>query len=140
MQQGYSIYVIMPHPLDDGALLSSVLPSLPEWRVILMDKKLNNVNGIDGYIYEDFEKNIYAVLCEMRDVLSKYQVLKMIFPEEIPLPKEIWIGFAKFYRVSYNKNPLFEFVLNGITTVSTNFRLMGATAADMIVLKSNIIC
>ena len=34
--------------------------------------------------------------------------------------------------ISYNETPLKKIILNGITTISTDFQLMGAKAAEMI--------
>jgi len=39
--------------------------------------------------------------------------------------------------ISYNETPLKKFILNGITTISTDFRFMGRTAADLIKKKSD---
>lgn len=39
--------------------------------------------------------------------------------------------------ISYNEVPLKKIILNGITTVSTDFKLMGETAARLIIEKSN---
>jgi DNA-binding LacI/PurR family transcriptional regulator len=38
--------------------------------------------------------------------------------------------------ISYNETPLKEIILDGITTISTNFREMGKTAARLVLEKS----
>ena len=38
--------------------------------------------------------------------------------------------------ISYNETPLKKFILNGITTISTNFQMMGQTAAELIQQKA----
>ena len=38
--------------------------------------------------------------------------------------------------ISYNETPLKKFILNGITTVSTDFNRMGTVAAQLILDKS----
>ncbi|MNL07097.1 DNA-binding transcriptional repressor EbgR [compost metagenome] len=38
--------------------------------------------------------------------------------------------------ISYNETPLKKFILNGITTISTDFEMMGRMAADLIKNKS----
>ena len=38
--------------------------------------------------------------------------------------------------ISYNDTPLKKIILNGITTISTDFRKMGAMAAEMILNNS----
>jgi DNA-binding LacI/PurR family transcriptional regulator len=38
--------------------------------------------------------------------------------------------------ISYNETPLKRIILNGITTISSNFEMMGIKAAEMILQKS----
>ena len=38
--------------------------------------------------------------------------------------------------ISYNETPMKKIILNGITTISTDFRMMGEKAAQLILEKS----
>jgi DNA-binding LacI/PurR family transcriptional regulator len=38
--------------------------------------------------------------------------------------------------ISYNETPLKKIILNGITTISTDFKMMGEQAAQLILSKS----
>jgi hypothetical protein len=152
-----------------------------------MDKLLRGVTGNYAAVYEDFEKDIYDALVQANDKLSRYNTIKIIFPEYTYHPKEILDGFHRYcqqyafnYKVvhkieeepiqkgevfinlmendlvtliekilttglkvgkdvgviSYNETPLKKIILNGITTISTDFQMMGEKAAQMILNQS----
>lgn len=180
---GYSHYVIIPHFMDDGSNAHSIINTLPKDKLILLDKKVAGVDGEYSAIYEDFEKDIYSALTEVKERLSKYHTLKIVFPKKSYYPKEILDGFKRFCQqyafnhkivsdivsepilpgevyinlmeddlvilienimasnliigtdvgvISYNETPLKKLLINGITTISTDFKLMGSLAADLI--------
>ena len=63
----------------------------------------------------------------MEDDLVK--LLDRVISLELEVGKDVGI-------ISYNETPLKKFILNGITTVSTDFRKMGAAAARLILENS----
>jgi DNA-binding transcriptional regulator YhcF (GntR family) len=179
----YSHYVIIPHFLEGGENVHEIVNTLPKDKLILMDKLLRGVTGNYAAVYEDFEKDIYDALVQANDKLSRYNTIKIIFPEYTYHPKEILDGFYRYcqqyafnYKVvhkieeepiqkgevfinlmendlvtliekilatglkvgkdvgviSYNETPLKKIILNGITTISTDFQMMGEKAAQMI--------
>ena len=183
----YTHYVIVPHFLEGGENVNEIMNTLPKEKLILMDKLLPGLNGNYAAVYEDFENDIYNALEQANDKLSKYNTIKIIFPEYTYHPKEILEGFYKYcqqyafnYKVvhnieeeaiqkgevyinlmendlviliekilatglkvgkdvgviSYNETPLKKIILNGITTVSTDFQMMGEKAAQMILEPS----
>jgi DNA-binding transcriptional regulator YhcF (GntR family) len=183
----YNYYVIIPHFMEGGENAHEVINTIPKDKLVLMDKLVAGVDGNYGAIYENFEKDIYAALEEALPQLSKYQTLKIIFPEYTYFPQEILKGFFRFchqyafnYKVvhdintepinanevfinlmendlvilierilsaklqvgknvgviSYNETPLKKIILNGITTMSTDFQMMGEKAAQLIIDKS----
>jgi len=183
----YTHYVIIPHFLEGGENVHEIVNTLPKDKLVLMDKLLPGVNGNYAAVYEDFEKDIYNALVQANDKLSKYNTIKIIFPEYTYHPKEILEGFYKYcqqyafnYKVihnleeesiqkgevfinlmendlviliekilatglkvgkdvgviSYNETPLKKIILNGITTISTDFQMMGEKAAQMILEPS----
>lgn len=183
----YDYYVIIPHFMEGGENAHEVINAIPKDQLILMDKLVAGVDGNYGAIYENFEKDIYAALEQALPHLSKYQTLKIIFPEYTYFPQEILTGFFRFchqyafnYKVvhdistepinvqevfinlmendlvilierilssklkvgknvgviSYNETPLKKIILNGITTMSTDFQMMGEKAAQLIIEKS----
>lgn len=186
-KEDYDYYVIIPHFMEGGENAHEIINTIPKAKLILMDKLVPGVDGQYGAIYENFEKDIYAALEQALPHLSKYQTLKIIFPEYTYFPQEILMGFFRFchqyafnYKVvhdittepinvhevfinlmendlvilierilsaklkvgknvgviSYNETPLKKIILNGITTMSTDFQMMGERAAQLILDKS----
>lgn len=184
---GYSYYVIMPHFTEKENCAVSLINSLPNERLVLLDKRLEGVRGNYASISENFEGNIYQSLEKMIERLRKYSQLNLFFPAHSYYPKEIIIGFKKFcnrykfpYRcigeiseagvekgsvyiclreedlttvilsvkemeleagkdiglVCYNETPFMSIILNGITTISTDFKMMGRLAAEMLLDKN----
>jgi len=187
----YTHYVIVPHFLYGGENAHEIINTIPKDKLILLDKLVPGVDGSYAAIYENFEKDIYDSLEQLKDTLSKYNTIKIIFPEYTYFPQEILKGFYKFCRqyafeykvlhdvsnepikegdvfislmeedlvkllekilvtklkvgqhvgvISYNETPLKKILLNGITTLSTDFEFMGKKAAEMILTdtKGNI--
>lgn len=183
----YTHYVIIPHFLEGGENVHEIVNTLPKDKLILMDKLLAGVIGDYAAVYEDFEKDIYNALVQANEKLSKYNTIKIIFPEYTYHPNEILEGFYKYcqqyafnYKVihnieeeviqkgevyinlmendlviliekilatglkvgkdvgviSYNETPLKKIILNGITTISTDFQMMGEKAAQMVLEPS----
>ncbi|WP_207422544.1 substrate-binding domain-containing protein [Desertivirga brevis] len=64
---------------------------------------------------------VYICLCE--DSLIK--LLEKIQISDLKVGKDIGV-------ISYNESPIKKIILNGITTISTDYRKMGEIAADMI--------
>lgn len=186
-KEDYDFYVIIPHFLEGTDLSHKVLNNIPKDKLILLDKIVPGVTGQYGAIYENFEKDIYNALVQALPQLSKYQSLRIVFPENTYYPIEILAGFNKFCQdyafnhdiihnieketvckgrvyinlmeddlvtliekvvdanlivgkdvgvISYNETPLKKIILNGITTISTDFNMMGEKTAELILNKS----
>jgi DNA-binding transcriptional regulator YhcF (GntR family) len=183
----YSHYVIIPHFLESDAHEYEILNTIPKNKLILMDKMIAEITGDYGAAYENFQQDIYQALEEAIVPLSKYRMLKLVFPENSYFPVEIKKGFSKFCQqygfnqkvisdanrepinegdvfinlmeddlvtlierikttkldigrqvglISYNETPWKKVILNGITTISTDFRKMGIIAANLILENS----
>jgi len=179
----FTHYVIVPHFLDGGEDAHEIINQLPSDKLLVMDKLIPGINGNYAAVYEDFEKDIYDALDQLREQLSKYHTIKMIFPGYTYHPKEIIKGFKRFCHqyaftskivndianepikdgeayinlmeddmltllekikatklkvgkdvgiISYNETPWKQFILDGITTISTDFEKMGTMTAEMI--------
>lgn len=184
----YTNYVIIPHFLEGGEHAEKIINNIPKEKLLLLDQMLPGVDGEFAAVYENFEKDIYDALEQAIEKLSKYQTIKIIFPDYTYHPKQILEGFYRFcdqyafnYEVvadiskadisdgevyislmendlvtliekimeaklevgtqvgviSYNETPLKKIILNGITTISTDFYAMGAKAAEIIRTKSS---
>jgi hypothetical protein len=152
-----------------------------------MDKLLPGISGNYAAVYENFEEDIYNALVQANEQLSKYNTIKIIFPEYTYHPNEILEGFYRYcqqyafnYKVvhriedepiqkgevfinlmendlviliekilaaglkvgkdvgviSYNETPLKKIILKGITTISTDFQMMGEKTAELILAQS----
>jgi len=180
----YTHYVIVPHFVDGGGEKAyEIINTLPKEKLILLDKLVPGVSGEFAAVYENFEKDISHALEEALPQLSKYNTIKIIFPEHSYFPNEILKGFLSFciqyafnYKVvhdiahepinkgeayinlqeedlvivierllatkliigedvgiiSYNETPMKKLILNGLTTISSDFRKMGEMTADII--------
>jgi len=57
------------------------------------------------------------------------KLLNKVIQKKLVIGKDVGI-------ISYNETPLKKFILNGITTISTDFEMMGRMAAELIINKS----
>lgn len=179
----YTHYVIIPHFLEAGHNANEIINEIKDGHLILLDKLISGIHREYGAVYENFEQDIFLAMKEALPQLSKYQSIKIIFPEYTYHAIEILKGFRSFCSeyafehkvvqnleeepvnrgevfinlmeddlvvllkkiqstdlkigkdvgiISYNETPLKPFVLNGITTISTDFRKMGEMAADLV--------
>lgn len=179
----YTHYVIVPHFLEGGENANEIINQIPADKLLILDKQIAGVQGPYAAVYENFEKDIYQALEQLRERLGQYHTLKIIFPEYTYHPEEILRGFRRFCReyafhskvvhnianepvkegevfinlmeedlviliekllatrmklgkhvgvISYNETPLKKIILNGITTISTDFAFMGQKAAELI--------
>src|SRR5476651_990495 len=180
----YTHYVIVPHFVDGGGDKAyEIINTLPKDKLILLDKLVPGVSGEFAAVYENFEMDISHALEEALPQLSKYNTIKIIFPEHSYFPNEILKGFLSFciqyafnYKIvhdiahepinkgeayinlqeedlvivierllatkliigedvgiiSYNETPMKKLILNGLTTISSDFKKMGEMTADII--------
>jgi DNA-binding transcriptional regulator YhcF (GntR family) len=182
--EDYTHYVIIPHFFGGGENAHEVINTIPKDKLILLDKLIPGVHGEYAAVYENFEKDIFIALEQALPQLSKYNTLKIVFPDSSYFPNEILDGFHTFcmqyafnYKVvnniekeainegevfitlmeddvvvlierilttnlivgkdvgviSYNEIPLKKIILNGLTTISSNFQQMGESVAKIII-------
>jgi len=189
----YDYYVITPHfPLDASIQkrVAKAISRIPNRKLILLDKNLENLSGNYGAAYQDFHRDVYEGLMQGLKKIKKYAKLNVatspssmyapfikegierfgkdnnieieyhstISPEIIH-NKELYlilnsqldegliqlIRYAKELKlkigkdigiISYNESPINEIILDGLTTISTDFKQMGELAAKMILEKN----
>ncbi len=187
IKNDYTHFVIIPHFLEGGDNASELLNHVQGGQLILLDKLISGIKREYGAVYENFEKDIYRTLKEALPQLSRYQTIKIIFPEYTYHAVEILKGFHSFCGdfafnhkvvqhladesvqkgeafinlmeddlvvllekiqktdlkvgtdvgiISYNETPWKRFILDGITTISTDFKKMGEMAADLVLNNS----
>ncbi len=82
----------------------------------------------DGLGNEQIEEgDVYISLME-DDLLA---LLRKIQPTHLEIGKDVGI-------ISYNETPLKQFILNGITTISTDFEKMGKMTAELVLNKEHL--
>lgn len=188
----YDYYVITPHfPLDPGTQkrVIKAIKRIPNRKLIILDRNLENLPGNYGAVYQDFTNDVYDGLSQGLKKLKSQKQLNIITESSSLYHKYICEGARKFCKdngikcefytevspeiirpketylilngqldkelielayaakakklkvgrdiciISYNESPINEIVLNGLTTISTDFREMGAIAARMILDK-----
>ena len=188
----YDYYVISPHfPLDEKSQSAALklISRVPNRKLIMIDRWLQNHIGNYGAVYQDFENDVYDGLklgleklkgtslkvITLPSSLYGPMVIKGVdrFCMEFGVPVEyitsaperinenetylvinsqLDSGLAALARrikeqnlevgkdvfiISYNEFDLNEVVLNGLTTISTDFKQMGRTAAMMILNRKS---
>src|SRR5690606_34274422 len=85
----YTHYVIIPHFNEGGENAAEIINRIDKDKLILLDKLVPGVDGNYGAVFENFENDIYQALEQALPRLERYQVLKIIFPEQTYHPREI---------------------------------------------------
>jgi DNA-binding LacI/PurR family transcriptional regulator len=82
---------------------------------IVHDFDLEEVN--EGEVYINLKEE------DLVKILDKIIALNLIVGEQVGV-------------ISYNETPLKKFIMNGLTTISTDFSLMGKSAAQLVLNSS----
>src|SRR5690606_30898989 len=93
----YDYYIIMPHfNVDVGPVMSNI----PREKLIIMDKKVDSLNGSYVTVYQDFEKDIWEGLKSCKHLLRKYQKLTLVKSSDPYqfIPAELLAGYERFKR------------------------------------------
>jgi DNA-binding LacI/PurR family transcriptional regulator len=185
----YDFYVITPHfPLDaiTQKKVLKLLKRIPNRKLILVDKKIDELPGNYGAVYQDFSNDIYDGLKQGLKTFKNYSRLNVVTLPSSLYAQAIKSGVEKFCNdfsipveyhstitpemirrneaylilnsqldfdlirlvllarerkfkfgkdigiISYNESPINQIILNGLTSVSTDFCQMGELVADMI--------
>ncbi|MBM1105790.1 GntR family transcriptional regulator [Aurantibacter crassamenti] len=93
----YTHYVIICHFEEGGDdLVDFVNDSIPQDKLMILDKKVDHLGSKVACVYQDFEKDIYSALVELNPQLTKYKQLKLLLRNRTYHPLEIKKGFVKF--------------------------------------------
>jgi len=95
-KEDYDYIVIIAHFLEGADNVHEIINTIPKDKLILLDKKIPNITGDFGSVYENFEKDIFSALEKAKPQLLKYDTIKIIFPEYTYFPVEILKGFMRF--------------------------------------------
>lgn len=92
----YDHYVVFPHFKEGSDQAPEVLRLIPEDKLMLLGKLIDGLATSVNAVYENYEKDIYEALEKMLTPLSRYDKLKLVFPDYSDYPKAIIKGFYKF--------------------------------------------
>lgn len=95
----YDYYVILPHFRHDDREVAQVIKSIPDDKVLLIDRNLEVLTNYP-IVYQEYEKDIQSALSEGIDLLHKYTRLNLIFPSDQSYSKYIERGFRIFCQVN----------------------------------------
>ncbi|MEO0340887.1 MAG: GntR family transcriptional regulator [Bacteroidota bacterium] len=104
-QTQYNYFVIMPHFRNDALQhmgcteeILQTIRTLPEDRLIIMDRNLESFSKEVGRVYQDFTEDIYNALLAGIEKIKKYQKIILVYPQKsvYPYPHGIVIGFKRF--------------------------------------------
>jgi DNA-binding transcriptional regulator YhcF (GntR family) len=93
----YTHYVINAFFAEgDHDVAEFIKSEIPLGKLIVLDKKINELGTDVAGVYQDFEKDIFSALVELDSLLKKYTTIKLVFSKDSYLPNEIKIGFINF--------------------------------------------
>jgi len=129
----YTHFVIIAHFIEGGSEAHQVINEIPTDKLILLDKKVPNVHGDFGAVYQEFQKNIYSALTEVQQQLSRYKTLKIIFPKDGYHPHEILTGFKNFCtEYAFEYSIVNEVLISDINKGDVFINLMEADLVSLI--------
>lgn len=96
----YHYYVVMPHFTELSPSLLEAIRKIPQHKLVLLDKDLDQVSGDYAAVFQDFKQDIRNALHSGIDLLYKYQKLMLVFPKDMNYPQEIVEGFQRFCKES----------------------------------------
>ncbi|MGF1558692.1 MAG: GntR family transcriptional regulator [Flavobacteriaceae bacterium] len=110
----------------------AILNSIPNGKLILIDKFEKEVKKTQSQIYQDFESNIFESLMEIKEILLKYKEIILVAPEIAPHRFPVIEGFKNFCEQN-----LFNFSIiekENIDTIQTNtlYLLTGAKEDNLV--------
>ncbi|SHM96507.1 winged helix-turn-helix domain-containing protein [Polaribacter sp. KT 15] len=99
----YNHYIIMPANIENTEL---VLENLPKEKVFILDQ-LNPELKAYSAIFQNFEKNIFTGLNEVKDKLANYIKLIFVYDKKIQ-PKAMLDGFESFCEKEKFENEVID--------------------------------
>ncbi len=189
----FDYYVITPHFSLDSATqkrVTKILSRIPNRKLIMVDRWMQELPGNYGVVYQDFENDAYEGLQQGLYKIQNYKKLNVVvlpsslyhysirnaverfcadnqiavefhaqITPKIIRAKEVYLMLSSQYDwglielirqarelnykigrdigiISYNESPINEIILNGLTTISTDFHQMGVLVARMILDKT----
>lgn len=115
----YDYFVVMPHFYDDPADALGTIKTIPQDKLIILDKNIPLSDLNSASVYQDFQNDIVGALEQGLDLLSKYNKLYLVFPGNGKYSPEIIQGFRKFCMQNDFKNEVLDEINPGTTEVNS---------------------
>lgn len=94
----YEHYIVFPYFAEGRERAPEMLNLLPADKLLLLGNLLPGLNGSYSAVFENYEVDIFESMKELGSQLSKYETLKLVFPDRSDYPKGIIKGFYRFCR------------------------------------------
>lgn len=122
------------------------LPYIQKYRHIIMVQKeekepIERYNGLCAFC-KDYNQFTHDYICTVKDrKLNNGEIYMVVNDRDLvdllkQAEQQNFIPGKNFGIISYNDTPLKEILAGGITTLSTDFKLMGQTMASLITKKT----
>jgi len=95
----YDYFVILPHFRNENADISRVIRKIPEGKVLIVDRFLDELKDYP-VVYQEYDQDIQSALACGLDLLKKYNRLNLVFPQLEYYPPYIVRGFKIFCRIN----------------------------------------
>lgn len=95
----YDYFVILPHFRNENANISKVIRKIPEGKVLIVDRFLDELKDYP-VVYQEYDQDIQSALACGLDLLKKYNRLNLVFPQSEYYPPYIVRGFKIFCQVN----------------------------------------
>lgn len=95
----YDYFVILPHFRNENADISRVIRKIPEGKVLIVDRFLDELKDYP-VVYQEYDQDIQSALACGLDLLKKYNRLNLVFPQSEYYPPYIVRGFKIFCQVN----------------------------------------
>ncbi|MCK9412673.1 MAG: GntR family transcriptional regulator [Prolixibacteraceae bacterium] len=91
----YSEYVIMPIDHSDGF---ATISKLPKNKVFILDQGRKKYKDLFPYVCQDFERDIYRILKQHAQLVSKYQRMVLVIRHQKSHFRDIVTGFRDYCK------------------------------------------
>lgn len=95
-EQSYDYIAIFPYFSTNRDQVTSVFSLIPTYKLVLLGTRLEGLEGRYTNIFEDHENDIFEALSQLQPTLSKYQTLKLVYPDGSDYPRSLIKGFYTF--------------------------------------------
>jgi len=92
----YDYFVIVPHFLPGTTGINEVIESIPLEKVLILDRKLAELNKEFATVHQDYEQDIINALGEGYERLMKYEKINLVFSSDLFYARQIINGFKIF--------------------------------------------